>query len=79
MIIPYQSLAETTLDAVIEAFVLQEGTEYGAQEVSLAHKITQVKQQLKNKTAVLIYSELHQTVTILPSDKVQMTMDVPCE
>jgi len=71
MIIPYQSLPEETLMAVIEAFVLQEGTEYGADDVSLAEKIAAVKQQLINKTAILVFSDLHQTVNILPADQFQ--------
>jgi len=71
MIIPYQSLPEETLIAVIEAFVLQEGTEYGADDVSLAEKIAEVKQQLINKTAILVFSDLHQTVNILPADQFQ--------
>jgi len=71
MIIPYQSLPEETLMAVIEAFVLQEGTEYGADDVSLAEKIAEVKQQLINKTAILVFSDLHQTVNILPADQFQ--------
>ena len=69
MIIPYQSLPETTLTAVIEAFVLQEGTEYGLDDVSFNDKILTVKQQLINKTAVLVFSELHETVNIMPADQ----------
>jgi hypothetical protein len=38
MIIPYHSLDAATLQAIIEAFVLQEGTEYGVSEISLAQK-----------------------------------------
>jgi hypothetical protein len=76
MIIPYHSLDAATLQAIIEAFVLQEGTEYGVNEISLAQKIEEVKQQLINDSAVLVYSELHQTVNILPKDKLQPTIDI---
>ncbi|MDO6447449.1 YheU family protein [Colwellia sp. 1_MG-2023] len=69
MIIPYQSLPPETLNAVIEAFVLTEGTEYGVNEASLSEKIAQVKQQLVQEKAVLVYSELHQTVNILPAEQ----------
>ncbi|MDG1752906.1 MAG: YheU family protein [Thalassotalea sp.] len=69
MIIPFQSLPSETLNAIIEAFVLTEGTEYGLQEASLTDKIAQVKQQLVQKKAVLVYSELHQTVNILPAEQ----------
>ena len=66
MIIPYQSLNDETLNAVIEAFILQEGTDYGLEEYSLAEKIQHVNQQLKAGTVVLVYSELHESVNILP-------------
>jgi hypothetical protein len=79
MIIPYQSLAAQTLEAIIEAFVLQEGTEYGANDVSLEQKIQDVKLQLSNKTAVLVFSELHQTVNILPIETFQQTVDASLE
>ena len=69
MIIPFQSLPPETLNAIIEAFVLTEGTEYGLQEASLSDKIAQVKQQLVQNKAVLVYSELHQTVNILPAEQ----------
>lgn len=69
MIIPFQSLPPDTLRAIIEAFVLTEGTEYGLQEASLSDKIAQVKQQLEQQKAVLVYSELHQTVNILPAEQ----------
>jgi len=69
MIIPYQSLAEETLHAVIESFVLREGTEYGLEDVDLTEKIIQVKRQLAQKTVVLVYSQLHETVNLLPADQ----------
>ena len=66
MIIPLEQLSDETLSAIIENFVLREGTEYGSTDVSLDEKITQVRQQLKQGTALLVYSELHETVNILP-------------
>lgn len=74
MIVPYQSLSSETLDAVIENFVLQEGTEYGLEDIMLADKIAEVKQQLQQKKAVLVYSELHQTVNILPAAQFNQNM-----
>ena len=46
MIIPHQMLSPEALQGVIEAFVTREGTDYGAQDVSLATKVWQVRQQL---------------------------------
>ncbi|MFT5816495.1 MAG: hypothetical protein ACI9VT_004275 [Psychroserpens sp.] len=69
MIIPLEQLTSETLSAIIESFVLREGTDYGSEDVSLNDKITQVHQQLKQGTALLVYSELHETVNILPADQ----------
>lgn len=69
MIIPFEELAPDTLNAIIENFVLREGTEYGREDVALADKINQVRQQLKHGSALLVYSELHETVNIMPADQ----------
>lgn len=69
MIIPFDTLPKETLNAIIENFVLREGTEYGSEDVALTDKIEQVQQQLKQGSALLVYSELHETVNILPADQ----------
>lgn len=68
MIIPLQQLSAETLDNLIETFVLREGTDYGEHEVPLAQKIATVKQQLQRGEAVLVWSELHETINIMPAD-----------
>ncbi|CUS47533.1 MAG: hypothetical protein HLUCCO02_11710 [Idiomarinaceae bacterium HL-53] len=68
MKIPWQELDPETLDSLITQFVLQEGTEYGAEDVSLERKILQVREQLKKGTAIVVWSELHETVNIVPAD-----------
>ncbi|MBT1451424.1 YheU family protein [Glaciecola sp. XM2] len=65
MIIPYQQLAPETLDNIIEAFVLREGTDYGDVEYTLAEKVEHVKAQLLSGEAVLEYSQEHESVTII--------------
>lgn len=65
MIIPWENLAADTLDSLIESFVLREGTDYGVHEKSLAQKVEDVRRQLKNGEAVLVWSELHETVNIM--------------
>ena len=64
MIIPWQDIAPETLDNLIREFVLREGTDYGSVEVSLQSKIEQVKKQLQNNEAIIVFSELHETVDI---------------
>ncbi len=64
MIIPWQQIESDTLDSLIGEFVLREGTDYGAIEISMQDKIDQVKQQLASGEAVIVFSELHETVDI---------------
>ena len=66
MIIPWQDLDPETLDNLIETFVLREGTDYGEHERSLEQKVNDVKRQLKSGDVVLVWSELHETVNIMP-------------
>lgn len=66
MIIPWQELDPDTLNNLLEHFVLQEGTEYGEQDISLADKVDEVRQQLLQGSAVLVYSELHESVNVVP-------------
>jgi len=69
MMIPWQDIAPETLDNLIESFVLREGTDYGEQERSLAEKTADVKRQLENGEVLLVWSELHETVNIMPRDQ----------
>lgn len=65
MKIPHQQLDEATLTALIEHFVLQEGTDYGEHEVALADKVAAVRAQLEQGEAMIVYSELHESVNIV--------------
>jgi uncharacterized protein YheU (UPF0270 family) len=69
MIVPWQDIAPETLDNLIREFVLREGTDYGEQEVDLATKVEQIKQQLQAGLVVVVYSELHESVDIQPHPK----------
>ncbi len=69
MIIPLEQLPAETLLAIIEDFILREGTEYGAEDISKQAKIAQVMKQLEQGSAVLVYSELYESVNILPSEQ----------
>lgn len=73
MKIPINQIEPETLNAIIESFILKEGTDYGSTEASLEDKIEQVKTQLANGTAILVYSELYETVNIVPADQYQST------
>jgi hypothetical protein len=71
MIIPLDKIPNDTLLAIIEEFILREGTDYGDESIDKETKIKQVKLQLEDGSAVLVYSELHETVNILPKEQFQ--------
>jgi len=50
IIVPYTELAPDVLHAVVESFVLREGTDYGEKEISLEAKVARVLAQLKLQT-----------------------------
>ncbi|GFN45449.1 UPF0270 protein [Candidatus Regiella insecticola] len=75
MIIPWQQINSETLNNLIESFVLREGTDYGEQEFLLAQKVADVRHQLSNGEAVVIWSELHETINIMPRTKIKRSTD----
>ncbi|QTL40107.1 YheU family protein [Xenorhabdus budapestensis] len=68
MIIPWQQVEPDTLLNLIENFVLREGTDYGELEKTLEQKVQDVKRQLERGEALLVWSELHETVNIIPKE-----------
>lgn len=66
MIIPWENIDPETLSRLVESFVLREGTDYGEQEKTLEQKVADVKRQLKSGEAVLVWSELHESINIMP-------------
>ena len=75
MIIPIDALEPDTLYSLAEAFVLREGTDYGEEEISLDIKVQQVLDRLKSGDAVLVYSELHESVDIKRKEDIQLESD----
>jgi uncharacterized protein YheU (UPF0270 family) len=66
MIIPYTEIAEDTLNNLIEYYVLREGTDYGEQEMAMAEKVAMVQRQLQSGEVVIVYSELHESINLMP-------------
>ncbi|AIW20210.1 YheU family protein [Vibrio coralliilyticus] len=64
MIVPWQQIDPDTLDNLIREFVLREGTDYGELEISLQDKVDQIRNQIESGEAVVVFSELHETVNI---------------
>jgi uncharacterized protein len=62
--VPYTELSAGLLQAVIESFVLREGTDYGEKELSLEDKVARVITQLKRGEARIIFDPETDSVTI---------------
>jgi uncharacterized protein YheU (UPF0270 family) len=67
VVVPYTELAEQTLRAVIEAFVLREGTEYGSRDFALEEKVAHVRSQLERGVARIIYDPESDSIDIVPA------------
>ena len=55
IVIPHSELSAPALRGVVEAFVLREGTDYGAREFTLDEKIAHVMNQLMRHEAELMF------------------------
>lgn len=67
--IPPQRLGGDLLDAIIEAFVLREGTDYGERESSLAEKIAQVRARIASGEVVVVFDETTESCNLLLRDE----------
>ncbi len=75
MIIPHQQLPADTLHALADEFVSREGTDYGENEMSQQSKVRQVIMQLERGEAFILYSELHESCTIISKQEMQQRGD----
>jgi hypothetical protein len=65
--VPYSEMPAELLHAVVESFVLREGTDYGEKEFSLEAKVDGVIRQLKKGEAKIIFDPATDSVTITVS------------
>ena len=63
--VPYAELAPDLLHAVVESYVLREGTDYGEREFSLAEKVAHVIGRLKRGEAQIVFDPETETVSIV--------------
>lgn len=63
--IPVESLSADALDGLIQAFILQEGTDYGAEEAGFATKVEQVKRQLRRGDARILFDATEESCAIV--------------
>jgi hypothetical protein len=67
IVIPHRDLSAEALRGVLESFVLREGTDYGAREVSLDQKVAQVLRQLERGEARIIFDAALESIDIVVS------------
>ena len=63
--VPHTELEPDLLHAVVESYVLREGTDYGEKEVSLEAKVSQVIGQLQRGEAKIVFDPETETVSIV--------------
>jgi uncharacterized protein len=67
VVVQYTELAADLLHAVVESFVLREGTDYGEKEISLQDKVAGVINQLKRGEAKIVFDPESESVSIVVS------------
>jgi uncharacterized protein len=65
--VPYATLKPDLLHAVVESYVLREGTDYGEREFSLAEKVAHVISLLERGEAQIVFDPETETVSIVSS------------
>jgi uncharacterized protein YheU (UPF0270 family) len=66
--VPWQAISPAALRGVVEAFVLREGTDYGAREFSHQEKVQQLLDGLARGEARILFDPLTESVTLLPRE-----------
>jgi uncharacterized protein len=69
VVVPYTELAADLLHAVVESYVLREGTDYGEKEFSLEDKVAHVISQLKRGEAEIVFDPESETVSIAKASR----------
>ncbi len=65
VVVPYTELAADLLHAVVESYVLREGTDYGEKEFSLEDKVAHVISRLKRGEARIVFDPESETVSVI--------------
>ncbi|MDX2465318.1 MAG: YheU family protein [Porticoccus sp.] len=69
--IPLGRLPPELLAAIIEEYICREGTDYGANEVSLETKIQQLKKQISRGDIVITFDQETETCNLLTKEMFQ--------
>ena len=75
IIVPWQDIDTDTLTNLIEEFVTRDGTDYGEQEIATATKVEQVRAQLKQQEAFVVFDEVTESVSVMGKEQVGNAMN----
>ena len=67
--VPHAALEKGLLRAVIESFVLREGTDYGERELSLDDKVSRVVRLLERGDARIVFDPRTESVDVVVKDR----------
>lgn len=62
--VPLTSLSEEAASAVLESFILREGTDYGV-EFTMEAKVSRLRRQIETKKAFLVYDPSTDSINFL--------------
>ena len=67
--VPYTELTPEVLRAVVESFVLREGTDYGERELTLDDKVQRVVRLLERGDARIVFDPRTESVDVVTKDR----------
>jgi uncharacterized protein len=67
--VPHTALEKELLRAVIESFVLREGTDYGERELSLDDKVRRVVRLLERGDARIVFDPRTESVDVVTKER----------
>ncbi|NQY99825.1 MAG: YheU family protein [Bdellovibrionales bacterium] len=69
VVIPPEKLSEEAFEALLDEFLLREGTDYGSVELSLDAKRARALKQIEQGHAQIVYSPENQSCTIIKASE----------
>jgi uncharacterized protein YheU (UPF0270 family) len=64
-VVPYEQLSSDALNGVLEEYASREGTEYGSQDIPMDSKVAQLKSQLMQGKACIVFDEESGTCNLM--------------
>ncbi len=69
LLIPWQSLSEEALSGVLEEYITRDGTDYGANELTLDARLQRARRQLQKGDVQLVFNSAEQSCHVITRDQ----------